>query len=179
MQLSQIIKINNLSHSISLEDSYSVAINIPAKSPTIPSSPVKNIQMTPYSPLSTFSTFHPLGQDRTSPEGSSCGEPDRDREEQEEKVVKEEEDAKDDKVVNNEERECLYAKVSGDDPSDTWLMSHVADQLPGQDKSKTRHQDKSFTARHHDKSFTARHHDQSWAARHQGRVSDIECCDNF
>jgi len=101
-----------LKASISLEDSYSVAINIPAKSPTIPSSPVKNIQMTPYSPLSTFSTFHPLGQDRTSPEGSSCGEPDRDREEQEEKVVKEEEDDKDDKVINNEERESLYAKIN-------------------------------------------------------------------
>ena len=40
-------------------------------------SPVQNA---PYSPPASFSTFHPLGQDRTSPEGSSCGEADQNRE---------------------------------------------------------------------------------------------------
>ena len=36
----------------------------------------------PYSPLSSFSTFHPFGQDRTSPEGRSCcGEYNQDGEE--------------------------------------------------------------------------------------------------
>ena len=38
-----------------------------------PSSP-SLIPCPPYSSLSSFSTFHPPGQDRTSPEGSSCEE---------------------------------------------------------------------------------------------------------
>ena len=91
-----------LSLSISLEDSYSIAVTIPAHPPP-PISPA--VPKSPYSPLSTFSTFHPLGQDRTSPEGSSCGELERDREDSEEP------EDKDDKMNCNKEKECLYAKV--------------------------------------------------------------------
>ena len=65
--------------------------------------------MAPYSPLSTFSTFHPPGQGRTSPEGSSSGEQEREGGEGEQE---EESDDKDDNVISKEEEEYLYAKVN-------------------------------------------------------------------
>ena len=86
-----------LSLSISLEDSYSIAVTIPAHPPP-PISPA--VPKSPYSPLSTFSTFHPPGQDRTSPEGSSCGElEDSDKP-----------GDNDCRMECKEEKECLYAK---------------------------------------------------------------------
>ena len=88
--------------SISLEDSYSFAVTIPAHPPP-PISPA--VPKSPYSPLSTFSTFHPIGQDRTSPEGSSCGELKKGREENELQAEDSEEPG------GKDEEECLYAKV--------------------------------------------------------------------
>ena len=105
--------------SISLEDSYSVSMNITnSPQPFFPS----HLPCPPYSPLSSFSTFHPPGQDRTSPEGSSCGEAEQGREESDhqEWAVNEREDGIGPKEAEEtafnmtnveDDKESLYAKV--------------------------------------------------------------------
>ena len=87
------------------------------KSPAFPSP----IPCPPYSPLSSFTTFQPPGHDRTSPEGSSCGEAEQGREEsdQQEEEASEREDDKGSlevedtacNMTNEDDKEALYAKV--------------------------------------------------------------------
>jgi hypothetical protein len=112
--LTKQLLITPYSFSISLEDSYSVAVNIPNCSPAQPPSLPSPAPCSPYSPLSSFSTFHPLGQDRTSPEGSSCGEAEQGREEserEEDKRPKEAEYTDCNLTRDKGDKESLYAKV--------------------------------------------------------------------
>ena len=103
-----------------MEESYRVSVTnyLPALDSSFPSA----VQNCPYSPLSSFSTFHPLGQDRTSPEGSSCGEAEHCREEsdhkewaanerEEDKGPKEAEDTASNMTNEEDDKESLYAKV--------------------------------------------------------------------
>ena len=100
--------------------SYRVSVTnyLPALDSSCPSA----VQNCPYYPLSSFSTFHPPGQDRTSPEGSSCGEYTQDRDEsdqQEGEANHREEDKRhqeaEDKDYNmtsvGDDTETIYAKV--------------------------------------------------------------------
>ena len=89
--------------SISLEDSYSICLSIPTKNPAL--SPA-----VPHAPYSPLSTFHPPGQGRTSPEGSSFGEQEREGVQNEEES--EDKYDEDNNIASREEKEYLYAKVS-------------------------------------------------------------------
>ena len=96
--------------------------SMPACPPAQPSSSPVPCSPPQYSPLSSFSTFHPPGEDRTSPEGSSSGEAEQGREESEQ-LHEEANDREEDKEPEDEEDtacnvinveddiESLYAKV--------------------------------------------------------------------
>jgi hypothetical protein len=105
-----------------MEDSYSIAMNITNCPPPQRPSLHSPLPCPPYSPLSSFSTFHPPGQDRTSPEGSSCGETEEGREEsdqhkresderEEDKGPNEAEDTACNMTSVEDDKESLYAKV--------------------------------------------------------------------